>query len=101
MAATVAHTRDYRGHGPTAYIGRPSLYGNPHPLGRTCPICRVWHTREQAIARFRRDWYSDRYAGIREQAARELRDHVLLCFCKPNDCHGDVIAEWLNNLPSA
>jgi hypothetical protein len=28
----------------------------------------------------------------------ELKGKTLGCFCKPEACHGDVIAEYLNNL---
>ena len=28
----------------------------------------------------------------------ELKGKTLGCFCKPNSCHGDIIAEYLNNL---
>lgn len=95
---TVAHTRDYRGPMQrVVYIGRPSIYGNRHPLGRTCPVCRVWHTRESCIEAFKVDWESPRYLLIRETALREIGpDVVLLCFCAPQACHGDVIADWLN-----
>jgi hypothetical protein len=25
---------------------------------------------------------------------RELKDKRLVCFCKPEACHGDVIVDW-------
>jgi hypothetical protein len=27
----------------------------------------------------------------------KLKDKTLVCFCSPKPCHGDIIAEYLNN----
>jgi Domain of unknown function (DUF4326)/SNF2-related domain len=64
------------------YIGRPGPFGNPWVLGRD-------GTRDQVIA-----WYE---AWVRTQPAlldqiRGLRGLILGCHCKPQPCHGDVIA---------
>ena len=34
---------------------------------------------------------------------KDLRGKILVCFCKPNPCHGDILAEyaerlWLNDI---
>lgn len=95
---TVAHARNHQNvtGAKIAYIGRPSKYGNDHPHGRACPICCVTHTKAEAIARFRQYWYAAPQAKLRAEALVELRDAVLLCHCHPNACHGDVIAEFVN-----
>lgn len=31
------------------------------------------------------------------EAILSLKGKVLGCFCKPLDCHGDIIKEWLDN----
>lgn len=99
---TVAHIR--KGREPrtapdvkVVYIGRPSAYENNHFIERTCRVCGVVHTRAESIAAFRKDWYSALYAPLRAAALIELKDAILLCWCKPNACHGDVIAEFVNN----
>jgi hypothetical protein len=77
------------------YIGRPSKWGNPFAIGGSYgPRGRL--TRAKAIELYRQYWYSDGCAELRAQARAELKDKVLGCWCKPKDCHGDVIAEYLN-----
>jgi hypothetical protein len=96
---TVIHYRD-RGALGTAQvmpIVRGTIYGNPHTYRHTCPICRTSHTRDASIAAFREYWYLPQNEGLRQRALRELRDKVLLCWCKPRDCHGDVIADYVNH----
>lgn len=66
------------------YIGRPSKWGNPFRIG-------VDGTREEVIAKYR-VWGVEN--GIDALARQELRGKVLGCWCAPQACHGDVLAEW-------
>lgn len=67
------------------YIGRPSKWGNPFIVGKH-------GVRGECV---------DLYAQwIRNQpellaALSELDGKVIACWCKPNSCHGDVLAELL------
>lgn len=68
------------------YIGRPTKWGNPFKIGRD-------GTREQVIEKYR--------AWLLQQpelmaALPELRGKVLGCWCHPQACHGDVLAELAN-----
>jgi hypothetical protein len=64
------------------YIGRPSKWGNPFVIGKD-------GNREEVITKFERYiWRSPLMADI-----RELRDKRLGCFCAPQPCHGDVLAQ--------
>lgn len=98
---------DYR-FKPTVYIGRKNFgmhYGNPFshlPLRQTKDAVQV-KTRQEAVDAFR-DWldgkaYQDvetkRRAWILENM-HLLKDKVLLCYCAPELCHGDVYAEKLD-----
>ncbi len=76
-------------------IGRTSRWGNPwtHKQGRT-RAKYVVATRLEAITAYRRWILSD------DEEAQYLRSHldslkgkVLVCWCKPLACHGDVLAE--------
>ncbi len=71
------------------YIGRPSKWGNPfsHRLG-TLARYRV-RTREEAIERYG-EWVTAQPQLM--AALPELRGKVLGCWCKPQACHGDVLA---------
>lgn len=73
------------------YIGRGSIWGNPYthlPLIETKAQYQV-QTREEAVAAYA--------VWIRQQPelmARlpELRGKRLGCYCKPQLCHGDILA---------
>ena len=79
------------------YIGRKhkrapwsdGYFGNPFPLKRGEP-------RGTTLERYR-EYFCERMKD-QEFAKRiqALRGKVLVCFCKPAACHGDVIAEYLN-----
>ncbi len=88
---TVANVRGYHGDmRRTHYIGRPSPFGNPFVITHHA-------SRDEVIERFRTYWYAEEQAALRAQAERDLTDvDVLLCWCAPLPCHGDVIAEYLN-----
>ena len=75
------------GHGHDGYFGNPFLIGVDG--GRTSVLrqyCAYFDERIATDAEFRR-------------RVLELRGKVLGCFCKPSDCHGDVIASWVNAQP--
>jgi len=93
------------------YIGRAGngldgYFGNPHVLNKECDHCAVYsgvgplyrHTREDAIADFEK-YFNERLGEDRAflEAIKGLRGKTLVCFCKPLLCHGDVIAEFVDN----
>lgn len=66
------------------YIGRPSKWGNPYSIGRD-------GTRSEVIAKFRTYGIGK---GLDILAKAELKGKTLGCWCSPQACHGDVLAEW-------
>ena len=66
-------------------IGRPSIAGNPYHIGRD-------GTRYEVIAKYRKRLLNDPalLQRIREEYATA---DVLLCYCPPLPCHGDVLLE--------
>ena len=70
------------------FIGRPSYLGNPYKIGRD-------GDRDEVIQK-----YSEHLALRRKTspAAWDLyfttfiKDHILVCYCSPEPCHGDVLA---------
>jgi hypothetical protein len=64
-------------------IDRRTAWGNPFVIG-------THGDRDQVIARYR-----DRLAERPDLLARlpELRGRVLVCWCYPDRCHGDVLCE--------
>ena len=87
MEARVVNKR-HGGQG--TYIGRPGKYGNPFILGRD-------GDRSKVIALYREWFYAPEQAALREDALVELAGKTLVCWCKPQACHGDVLVEFLNN----
>ncbi len=66
------------------YIGRPSKWGNPFRIGKD-------GSREDVIRKYR-DWILVN-SNLMAQLPLELKGKTLGCWCKPNACHGDVLAE--------
>lgn len=82
----------------TTYIGRPTVFGNPHPLGYKCGLCNEEHSRQEAV-----DLYEEYARGNSTlmQAIKELGpDEVLGCWCAPRACHGDVIVKLWKEMHS-
>lgn len=77
------------------YIGRPSKWGNPfsHKEGTKAQF-RV-ATREEAIQKFV-EWIAQQDDLLAD--VHELKGKVLGCWCKPQACHGDVLAELAESM---
>jgi len=85
------------------YIGREG-YGH-----KASPLANSFHvgadgTREEVIDKYRM-WLQEQMESktpARREIVRlgrmhfhEMRDVVLLCYCKPLACHGDVVREFI------
>lgn len=69
------------------YIGRPSAWGNPFQIGSH-------GTRKDVVAKHRA-WVCHQ-PDLVAAAKVELRGRDLLCFCAPEECHGDTWLEIAN-----
>ena len=73
----------------TQYIGRPTIFGNPYPIGDD-------YTRAEAIEKY------ETYARENPKllaAIKELDpESVLACWCSPRACHGDIIIKLWKEL---
>jgi len=82
------------------YIGRPGKGQHDAPFGN--PFIVGIDGERGECAKLFRDWFhsDDPKAKEMRKLARERikPDDKLGCFCKPKDCHGDIIAEYINNL---
>ena len=74
------------------YIGRSgqglvSKWGNPFRIGKD-------GDRDTVISKYRdRLWPRIKDGKIKQSDLLSLKGKTLGCFCKPQPCHGDVIAE--------
>ena len=68
------------------YIGRPTKWGNPFVIGRD-------GTRQQVVQKYK-DYILSNESLLSQ--IHELRGKDLVCFCAPQQCHGDVLIELAN-----
>jgi hypothetical protein len=88
MTTEVIHIRDMPKGGGSKYvfIGRPSIWGNPFVLPKDAND----ETRKVIVWKFRE--YLKHSPQLVGKARKELQGKVLVCYCKPKECHGDVLA---------
>jgi hypothetical protein len=78
------------------YVGRGSIFGNPYEMGVDFNS-EMDTSRNWVISRYR-TWFKHMlHDPVFREAIKHLKDKRLGCFCAPQACHGDVIAEYLNN----
>lgn len=70
------------------YIGRPSKWGNPFVIGKD-------GNREEVITKYV-EWLMNQPHLLSNIC--ELRGKRLGCYCSPNNCHGDILAELCNSI---
>ena len=83
--------------GPGVYIGRPSALGNPFVIGRD-------GDREEVIRKYR-DFlntaiHDDERIKAEFERLEELNkkgDVILICWCAPSKCHGEIIKEIIES----
>lgn len=105
---TVVNQKAIRGTGVQGiYIGRRNReFPTPSPLANRFRI-GADGTREEVIAKFRR-WLWNELRNRNGAAYRELlrlahltlnlEDVTLVCWCKPDFCHGDILADAITFL---
>jgi hypothetical protein len=76
-----------KNHEYDVYCGRGSKFGNPFIIG-------VHGNREEVIKKFRDYFYSNIEL---QKKTLKLKDLRLGCYCVPENCHCDVIAEFIEN----
>lgn len=74
------------------YIGRGSIWGNPYSM-----FGDEHESREDVILKFKYDFDRDILMKAKKQDVYKLAGKRLGCFCKPHDCHGDILANFLNS----
>jgi hypothetical protein len=77
------------------YIGRGSYWGNPHSMFESFED-NDEDPRDAVIRMFKYDFDYDKFLNIDKSKVYELAGKRLGCFCKPQPCHGDVLADYLN-----
>ena len=73
------------------YIGRGSYWGNPYSM------YEEGDDREEVIRKYKYDFDYEKFPNKEKSEVYKLAGKRLGCFCKPQVCHGDVLAEYLNS----
>ena len=84
--ARVKHIREVK-ESNDVYIGRGSKWGNPYVIGKD-------GNRDEVIEKYR--LYIERTPELL-CAISELKGKNLVCFCKPQRCHGDILLKRVNS----
>ena len=72
------------------YIGRPSDFGNPFRIGKD-------GDRTKVVDLFSKYFYNRLKTDPKfKLRVLSLKGKRLGCYCKPEQCHGDIIAEYVN-----
>ena len=79
------HTSEYE------YIGRGSYWGNPYSMYED------GEDREEVIRKYKYDFDFEKFPNKDKNEVYNLAGKRLGCFCKPDSCHGDVLADFLNS----
>lgn len=79
----VIHRRDAQPG--DVFIDRETIWGNPYVIGRD-------GTRKECIAKYRKMLTTNRELMAQIETLRGKR---LVCWCKPDACHGDVLVDLL------
>jgi hypothetical protein len=72
------------------YIGRGSYWGNPYSM------YEEGEDRDEVIRKYQYDFDYEKFPNKDKARVYELAGKRLGCFCKPQSCHGDVLADYLN-----
>lgn len=73
------------------YVGRPSPFGNPFSHKPSSKAETKVESREEAIAKFE-EWVRTQ-PQLMEKIKKELKGKILGCWCRPANCHGDVLVK--------
>ncbi|KEI70782.1 DUF4326 domain-containing protein [Endozoicomonas elysicola] len=90
----IKNETEYKGKKSTEdyeYIGRGSKWGNPHSMYDGDG------DRDEVIRKFKYDFDFDKFPHLKKNEVYRLAGKRLGCFCKPANCHGDVLANYLNS----
>lgn len=73
-------------------IDRDTEFGNPFRLKKDGGD----YTREESVEAYR-EWFKQKIQSDPEfqKSVDDLRGETLGCWCKPKQCHGDVILDYL------
>jgi len=101
LKTVVINRKNHQGSFPKdfVYIGRTAkITGSPNPLSNPYEIGKDG-TRKEVIQKFAYDFRVKwRLNPEFRKAVLDCAGKTLVCSCKPDDCHGDVISLFVDTL---
>ena len=96
MLTKVIHIKDsppnFKNDPNFVYIGRGSLWGNMWVMNSE-------DERQDVVEAYRKSFHlMINSSNLFKERTASIKGKILVCYCKPKACHGDVIAEYLNAL---
>jgi len=79
------------------YIGRPSKWGNPFSHKSGTKALFKTETRAEAIGKYK-DWILHGTGKHLLKDLHELKGKTVGCWCSPLPCHGDILAQLIDEL---
>lgn len=76
------------------YIGRGSKFGNPFTHLKNTSAPYPVDSREDAIRAY--EYWIQEQPELLAVVKKELKGKILGCWCKPLDCHGDILLRIAN-----
>ena len=74
------------------YVGRPGKWGNPFSHLQGTKATFLCEDRDEAVASYRK-WITEGGGKHLLKDLHQLKGRTIACWCKPQSCHGDVLAE--------
>jgi hypothetical protein len=76
------------------YVGRPTIWGNPHKLSKTATIAE----RQACVLAYART-FAAHSPAMQEHMVAVIREKLrlgfrLVCHCAPKLCHAQVLVAW-------
>lgn len=90
MKTICVNISTYQGPQDIVYIGRPSKWGNPFKIGRD-------GDRQECLDKYY-EYIKNQRPDLLEKL-HELKGKALMCWCKPESCHGDILVELIEGDP--
>lgn len=111
MKPNVIHIRDvpkqWKTNSNYIYIGRSGKgvvgdFGNPFKVGHKCDSCGQLHDDPGSTLECYRKYLIDKISSneLFKDSVRNLYGKILVCFCKPKVCHGDILADVCESIQS-
>ena len=78
--------------------GESGYFGNPISINKPCPICSEIHQLGGSTLKCYEIYLQEKLKNnlVFKEEFFKLKGKKLICFCKPNPCHTDIMIQYLD-----